>query len=209
MKGLLIGAVMIGQMAAQGVVTMDANGGQRSTGYSLGSVGVVRVGDAVPVLAVSNPRRWGLRRSAGRHGDTGFGDWGYVPDPYFYPEGDADPYPVLPGIIVLIPVIQKAETPPPPPATARPEIHEFHGPSSSSSSGTTYSIVSKDGRVQRAALVWVEGDALGYYAPDHSTGLAPIDSLDLQATRQRNAGQQLPWLPAQSQTTFCLNADAH
>ena len=240
MKGLLIGAViigaMVGQLAAQGVVTLETAGGAYVPAYSLGSVVALPLGDAVPAPAfvISNPRRWGLPYgSAGRHGDSGnadwaykppcadnpelchhgdsgFPDWGYASDPAFYPDNYGDSYTALPSAIVAIPAIQQADAPPQPtPASApvRSEMREYHWPSSDSedSSATTFSLVSKDGRVQSATAVWVQGNALCYYTPDQSTGRMLIDSIDREATRQFNAGKHLSlWLPPEHQTDLSL-----
>ena len=137
------------------------------------------------------------------HGSSGFPDWGYASDPAFYPNTSRGLYPVLPSAVVAVPVIQQAYTPAPPaspspaPAVARSEMREYHWPSAASdASAKTYSIVSKDGHVQSATAVWVQDNAVCYYTPDRSTGRMPIDSIDLEATHQRNADKQLNlWLP--------------
>jgi hypothetical protein len=46
--------------------------------------------------------------------------------------------------------------------------------------------------------VWVQDDALCYVTPDGSESCMPIDSIDRQATLQRNAEKQL---------NTCLPAD--
>jgi hypothetical protein len=216
MKGLLIGAVIIGaivgQLAAQGLNAMETAGAAYFPAYAPRTVVALPVGYAVPTLVISNPLRWGQSSGspAGRHGDSGYHDWGYASDPFFYPENYGDAYPVLTSAIVAMPVMQKADAPPPP-TPARPQMLEYHWPSSDSgSSATTYSIVSKDGRVLLAAAVWVKDNALCYYTPDHSTGRIRIDSIDRQATRQRNGQQQLNlWLPPERQTDLSLTSDGH
>lgn len=240
MKGLLIGAVIIGatidQLAAQGFVTLETSGGAHVPAYFLASVVALPLGDAVPAppFVNLNPRRWGLPySSAGRHPDSGFADWAYKPpcadtpelchhgdsrfpdwgyasDPAFYPDNYGDSYAVLPSAIVAMPAIQQADAlpqPTPASAPARSEMREYHWPSSNSenSSATTFSLVSKDGRVQSAIAVWVQGNALCYYTPDQSTGRMPIDSIDREATRQLNAGKHLNlWLPLERQTDLSL-----
>jgi hypothetical protein len=240
MKGLLIGAVIVGamvdQLAAQGIVTLETGGGAHVPAYFVGSVVALPLGDSVsaPALVISNQGRWGLPySSAGRygdsgfadwaykppcadkpelchHGDSGFPDWGYASDPAFYPDNYGDSYTVLPSAFVAIPVIQQADAPPQPTASApvRSEMREYHWPSSGSdSSATTFSFVSKDGRVQSATAVWVQGNALFYYTPDHSTGRILIDSIDREATRQLNAGKHLNlWLPPERQTDLSLTS---
>ena len=111
MRGLLIGAIMIGAMAnplaAQAVVTLEPAGGAYS--YSLGGVVALPVGDAVPALVMASPHQWGLPYGSAAptnsgvpdwvyrspcevtpelcsHGASGFPDWGYASDPAFYPD---------------------------------------------------------------------------------------------------------------------------
>jgi hypothetical protein len=205
----MIGAT-VDQFAAQGAA-METGREVHSQAYVLGTVVVQQVGDAVPTFVISSPLRWGLRSPVGRHGDKGFRDWGYAPDPYFYPEDYYNVYPLLPSFIVVTTVIQQADAPPQRTLPqARSEMSEYHWPpSGSGSSATTYSIVSKDGRVQFATAVWVQGSALCYYRPDHSTGRMPVDSIDIQATRQRNAEQQLLWLPLENQTASYTSSSRH
>jgi len=228
---------MVDQLAAQGVVTLETGGGAHLSTYFVDSVVALPLGDAVPApaLVISNPGRWGLRYSSAaghgdsgladwsykppcadkpelcHHGDSGFPDWGYASDPAFYPDNYGDSYTVLPSAIVAIPVIQQAYAPPQPTASApaRSEMREYHWPSSGSedSSATTFSLVSKDGRVQSATAVWVQGNALCYYTPDQSTGRMLIDSIDRESTRQLNAGKQLNfWLPPERQTDLSLTS---
>jgi hypothetical protein len=213
MKRLLITSMMmiaatVDQLAAQGVVTINTGGAVQSPASVLGTVVVQQVRDAAPAMVISNPRRWGLRGSRGRHGDRAFGDWGYAPDPYFYPEEYDDLYPVPPTFIVVTTLTRQADAPAQAtPAPAKSEMREYNWPSSGSdSSKTTYSIVSRDGQVEFATAVWVQGNEIGYYRPDHSTGRMTVDSIDSQATRQRNAEQKLLWLPSESQTDSYLAA---
>ena len=196
---VFVGAAMMGaifhQLAAQDVSATNTGSGAQYSGYTLGTVVALSVGNVVPALVISNPRRWFQPPgSPSRHGD-GFPDSGYAADP-FYPETDDYPYPLRPSAIVAVPVIQTADTPPPPP-TAESYMREYHWPSSGSgSSAATYSIVSKNGKVLLAAAVWVHDNVLSYYTPDHNTGRIPVDSIDRQTTRQRNAEQQIVlWLP--------------
>jgi hypothetical protein len=201
MKGLFIGVVMMGamlhQLAAQNVSATATRDGAPYSGYTLGTVVALPIGNVVPALVISNPRRWFQPPgSPSRHGD-GFPDSGYASDPFFYPETYDDAYPVGPSAIVAVPVILNADTPPPPPPTPESDMRDYHWPSSGGrSSATTYSIVSKDGKVLFAAAVWIQDNVLSYYTPDHNTGRIPIGSIDRQATRQRNAEQQIIlWLP--------------
>lgn len=209
---LLTSMVVIGatacQVAAQGVVTIHTGHAVRSPAYISGTVLVQQIGRSVPALAISNPRRWGLRSPVGRHGDRGFGDWGYASDPYFYPDDYAEADWVRPSITVIATAIQQSDAPPQPsPAPPRSEMHEYEWPPADSAARpTTYLIVCKDGRVQVATAVWVQGDTLWFYTPDHSTGRLPLDFVDNRTTRQRNGEQQLHWLPSDNQTDSYLIA---
>ena len=87
----------------------------------------------------------------------------------------------------------------PPEPSIRPEVQEYNWPSApSDSNAASFSIVSKDGQVQSATAVWVQDDTLCYVTPDGSESRMPIDSIDRQATGQRNAEKQL---------NICLPAD--
>ena len=150
------------------------------------------------------------------HGHSNFPDWGYASDPAFYPDHNLDAYQVLPSAVVTIPVIRQPNAPAPPtftpapptPAPSRSELRQYSWHSSErDSSATTFSIVSNDGWVQLAAAVWVQGNALCYYGPDHSTGRIPLDSIDREATRQRNAAKQLSLsLPPTHETDLSLTS---
>src|SRR5207249_5074347 len=97
-----------------------------------------------------------------------------------------------PGIIVLMPQVELPEPPAPPPPPIRPQIREYQWPASSDdSAAASFTIVSKDQRVQSAVAVWVQDKFVCYFAPDGSSGRMPIDSIDREATRQRNAEKQL------------------
>jgi len=187
MKGLVISALMIGGLAGQLAAQSNFPGG------------VMALGGAVPVRGTSNSI-WSPDPPCGRradgHGDNGYAYWGAC-DPLYAGNYGGD-Y-ASPSVSVAIPQVVApplAAVPSPP---VRPEVHEYHWPSSpSDSSATTFSIVSKDGRVQSASAVWVQDDALGYVTPDGSESRMPMDSIDRQATRQRNAEKQLK---------ICLPAD--
>jgi hypothetical protein len=163
-------------------------------------IGAVMIGGMVGHLAANSI--WSPEPPCGRRpeppGDNGYPSWGHACDP-LYAGNNGNGY-LAPSVTVAIPQVVAA----PPPARPseppiRPEVHEYHWPSShSDSSATAFSIVSKDGRVQSATAVWVQDDALCYVTPDGSESRMPIDSIDRQATRQRNAEKQL---------NICLPAD--
>jgi hypothetical protein len=190
MKRLLIGAVMIGGIAGQ--LAAQPN--------SPGSVVVISAGGAELLLGSPNLSWWdnpSCGRPAGRNGDKGFGYWGYACDP-LYANNNVNGYPA-PSVTVAIPQVVAALPARPPEPPIRPEVHEYNWPSSpSDSSAASFSIVSKDGRVQSAIAVWAQDDTLCYVTPDGSESRMPIDSIDRQATLQRNVEKQL---------NICLPAD--
>ena len=166
---------------------------------SPGSVVVISAGGPEILLGSPNLSSWDAPpcgRPTGRNGDNGFGYWGYACDPFYGNNGNGYP---APSVTVAIPHVVAALPARPPEPPIRPEVHEYNWPSSpSDSSAASFSIVSKDGGVQSATAVWVEDDALRYVKPDGSESRMPIDSIDRQATRQRNAEKQL---------NICLPAD--
>jgi hypothetical protein len=194
MKGLLIGAVMITAMVDQ--LTAQANFPSNS-----GNVGVERALDRLLHGTLSRWEDTSCDRRPGRHEDWGFPYWGYACDPFFYPGNYGGDYPT-PSVSV-----PQVVAPPPPAVPAppiRPEVREYHWPSSpSDSSATTLSIVSKDGRVQSAIALWVQDNALCYITADGRESRMPIDFIDRQATRQRNAEKHLNFsLPAEISTAY-------
>ncbi len=184
MKRLLICAVMTGAMVGQ----LAAQGFQRG-------VVVLSPGGVVVVPGSSNPAWWDdptCGRPPGRDGPA------YACDPYYAGNSAR-------SVMIAMPwfVAPPAPAPPPPPQpTVRSEVREYHWPSSGSdSSAATFSIFSKDGQPQSAVMVWVEDDALCYVTSGGSQGRMPIDSIDRQATHQRNAEKRLNfWLPDESST---------
>ena len=187
MKRVLIGVLLMGGMAgqssAQGRVTIQSlDGGHPGNGVVgplLGGGG--DIGLNVPI--------WGY----GPWGATPY--WQYAPHWRYYSFYDSSSYlgdyqyPAQPGVAV---VTTQPEAPAPPTPPIRPEIHEYQWPSSGNDSGvTTFSVVTKDGRVQSATAVWFQGDELCYFRSDGSKGRMPIDSVDRRATHQRNAAKQL------------------
>jgi len=189
MKRLLSGVIIMGAMVSQ--LTAEAK--------LPGGVLVLYLGRILVIAGTSSQNCWGdpsCGRPGGRNGDKSFPSWGYACDPFYAGNYGGDHS--APSVTIAIPQAV-APAPPPPAPPVRPEVREYHWPSSGShSSGATFSIVSKDGRVQSAAMVWVQDNTLCYLAPGGSQGRMPIDSIDRQATRQRNAEKHLNfWLPAE------------
>jgi hypothetical protein len=204
----MVGAIA-GQLAAQHGGTGHPGGGAHFAGGHHYPEGVVvpPVGDVVPGLGPStlswhdrSSRGWGANRwgnSGSNYGYAGYGpDYGYdyAFDP-FYANRDVEPNPApQPGLVVLMPQVEALPPPPPPPI--RPETREYTWPAAETDSSATFSIVSKDGQVQSATAVWVQDQTLCFFTPDGNKGRMAIESVDRQATRQRNAEKQLSlWLP--------------
>ena len=77
----------------------------------------------------------------------------------------------------------------PPPPPVRPEIHEYTWPKSATNA--VFSIVAKDGSVQSAVAVWVQGNSVRYIGPEGTAGHLPLDSVNRQATRRANSEKNL------------------
>jgi len=92
-----------------------------------------------------------------------------------------------PVAIVPMPVPQTPvpELPPPPPAT--PVVHEYSWPESSGDGGKAFAIISKNGTVQPAIAVWVQGDRLCFITPDGISRQLPLDEVDRQSTTRINS----------------------
>ena len=163
MKRFLFGAVIVGAMT----------GRMLAQTHSPETVVVVSCGSSV-----LSPLSWGFDSACGRPPwDTYFPYAGYACDPYYAGWGRTYNAPTS-SIAIRQPVAPEPPAPPPlpPPAPAVVlQVHEYHWPSSGSGSGMTgYSIVSKDGRVEFATVVWVQDDALCYVKLDGDDGRAPL-----------------------------------
>jgi len=173
--------MMIGAIAGQLVAQSNLSGG----------VMVLSPGGGVLVLGWEDPS-CGRQAQAAHNADKRFPYWGYACDP-LYAGNNGVGYPAL-SVTVAIPQVL---APPPPAPIVRPEVREYHWPSSGSdSNATTFSIVSRDGRVESASMVWVQDNAVCFVTPDGDQGRIPLDSIDRKATRQRNAEKQTELLVA-------------
>jgi len=92
----------------------------------------------------------------------------------------------------------------PPPPPVRPEIHEYKWPESASNA--VFSIVAKDGSVQSAVAVWVQGNSVRYIGPEGTAGHLPLDSVNRQATRRANSEKNPRWHcpPARARAADCV-----
>ena len=200
MKRLVIGALMIGAMA--GLLAAQGN--------LLGPVVVLSAGGAVLVPGAPSQSWWdepscGRQEQAARRRENGLSYRAYACDP-FYARNDGEGNQANVTLATPQGVATPPLAPPPLPLPVRSEMREYHWPSSASnSSATTFSLVSKDGRVESAAMVWVQDDALYYVTPDGRNGSMPIDSIDREASRRRNEDRPISWLPTEDRTKTSAN----
>ena len=203
-KQPLVGAVIIGSLFCSCLGAqrggMAWGGGARYQGNH-----VLLLGDPLqpwrfinPGLPVHHVRGWGFDR-------RGFNGYGYPFGgyPLGVSYGDAPEYAdgaPQPGgtIIVLVPQFEAPVLPPPPPI--RPQIHEYNWPAPGGDAmPARFSIVSKDHNVESAVAVWVQDGVVHYVTPDGRDHQMKVQSVDREATRQRNAQKGLSlWLPAGS-----------
>ena len=78
-----------------------------------------------------------------------------------------------------------------PPVT--PQVHEYPAPAAPAPSkeAATFAIVLENGSVLSATAVTVQGNALQIVDPDGEHHRVPLDSINREATRQRNAERNL------------------
>ena len=109
-----------------------------------------------------------------------------------------DGNPSGPSVIVLVPVSPSAPEPPPsPPPPAKPVMREYHWPDTDDNSeGTAFAIVSKDGAVRQATMVWRVSDTLHFITRSGGADQVPYASISREATHLANPGKPLrAWLP--------------
>jgi hypothetical protein len=180
--------------------TMVRGGGRA---HFPGNVVVPPIGSAVPPLGPGSPtlpaHPWAWRQGLQRDNGFNFPSLGYTSyfDPFYTSTNQMQP---SPSIIVVMPQMELPPPPAPPPPPIQPQTREYNWPASSGgSAATSFSIVTKDQKVASAVAVWVQNNQLCYTAPEGSAGCMPIDSVDREATRRRNAEMQLIlWLPSGS-----------
>ena len=125
--------------------------------------------------------------------DYGLGYPTYYGD-YGAPMGDVNQS--APGNVIVVPVLPP-EPPPPPPPPARPVIHEYQWPNTSSEdTATTFAIVTKDNVTHYATMVWIDGDQLRFIDSHGGSGRLSRASISHDLTYQANSGKNLKaWLP--------------
>ncbi len=128
----------------------------------------------------------------------GFRAPGYFPLPYFYPDLPYSPatysLPAEPGPPVTI--IQQFGAPPaqasaPQQPQVTPEVHEYSTPPESGTEPATFTIVLKNGSVLSASAAFVQGGVLQIVDPEGQHRRIPLDSIDRDTTRRRNAERNL------------------
>jgi hypothetical protein len=114
--------------------------------------------------------------------------------PYYPAAAYSYPAESSPGGVTII---QQFAAPPAPAAAEQPavtpQIHEYPAPAapSSESAPATFAIVLKNGSTLSATAVTVQDSALQIVDPDGEHRRVPLDSIDREATRRRNAERNL------------------
>lgn len=183
-------AVQLGLMLA---LAAGAGFGQRPGGLPRGN-GLPPIGP-IPSLGGSPRPQFVQQQRAAQRGlrSPAFYSLPYYPDVYSAPVYGTPDAPVGPGVTI----IQQFEAPPAPAAAEQPpvtpQIHEYSAPGAPAS-GTepaTFAIVLKDGRTLSATAVTIQSGALQIVEPDGEHRRVPLDSIDREATRRRNAERNL------------------
>jgi hypothetical protein len=113
----------------------------------------------------------------------------------YYPAAYSDSEAPTSGGLTIIqqfappPAVVSAEEPLP----VAPQIREYPTPQAPAPAGepATFAIVLKDGKTLSAAAVTAQGAALQIVDPDGGHQRVPLDSIDREATRRRNAERNL------------------
>ena len=144
----------------------------------------------IPPFSGVSPRPQFAPRRAPEHGGRfpGYSPLLYYPATYSAP-ADAAPA----GVTIIQQFV------PPVPAVAAeqpsviPQIREYAAPVAPASGAepATFAIVLKNGSVLSAAAVTVQGNALQIVDPDGEHRRVPLDAIDRETTRRRNAERNL------------------
>jgi hypothetical protein len=135
--------------------------------------------------------------------DSRWNDPGFYGNPFFHdyygsPGMYGDGYQASPAVYVLMPVQAppEPEPPPPPPEPARPVVHEYSWPDDGGDHHATFSIVSRDSKVDQAVAVWVQDNEVRYTKAGGSTGRMALAAIDCGATERLNTEKKLTlWIP--------------
>jgi len=147
-----------------------------------------------PPFPLSGRTNFGGRRSSFGNSFRGFGggfpwayaslydDWGFGDGyPYDYPQQQPNIY------IVMPPPQEPTEPPPPPPA---PVIREYHW-QEQVEPPAPFSIVTTNGTVYTATLVWVEGNSVHFHSTEGGSRQLPLSSVSRSLTQAANAQKNL------------------
>jgi len=178
-------AAQLGLMLA---LAAGAGFGQRPGGVPLGR-GLPPLGPIPPLSGSPRPQFAQQQRAAQR----GLRSPVLYSLPYYPADYGAPDVPAGPGVTI----IQQFGAPPAPAAAEQPpvtpEIHEYSAPvaPASATEPATFAIVLKDGRTLSATAVTIQGSALQMVEPDGEHRRVPLDSIDREVTRRRNAERNL------------------
>jgi hypothetical protein len=89
---------------------------------------------------------------------------------------------------MMVLALPRFYSPPPPPPT--PTIREYSWPETGDG-GSTFSIVLKNGTVERATAVWTQDDRLYFITPDGDTRSVQPSEVDRASTERINGAQKL------------------
>jgi hypothetical protein len=103
---------------------------------------------------------------------------------------------------------QSPEPPPPPPPPVTPVLHVYNWPEQVNTSAT-FSIVTTNGTVYLATMVWVEGGNVHFNSVDGGVRQMPLSSVSRSLTQtanaQKNLNLPLPWTQALRATVATAN----
>jgi len=178
-------AVQLGLMLT---LAAGAGFGQRPGGNPLGN-GLPPLSPIPPFSGSPRPQFAQQQRAAQR----GLRGPALYSLPYYPAAYSTQDVPIGPGVTI----IQQFGAPPAPAAAEQPpvtpEIHEYSAPvgPTPETESATFVIVLKDGRTLSATAVTIQGGALQMVEPDGEHRRVPLDSIDREATRRRNAERNL------------------
>lgn len=198
MKGLILVAMAI----LVPLHTVAQRGGARGVGRGTGGSGSIArpIRPMLPTAPNSNGPGQNLNsrgvilsgrsnRSVGP-GGYGWGGYPYCGDCGYQNDYGEGGYQSPPNGMVAMP-FQDGPAYPPPPRPVRSEIREYHWPDPPGNPNATFSIVSKDGTIYRAALVWAQDNSVRFLTPEGTSLELPLASVDRERTSQANAEQNL------------------
>ena len=155
------------------------------------------LGNPLPPLSpipplVSSPRpQFGARSVPQRR----FRGAGFFPLPYYYPEQPyypanySEPAEPMPPVTIIQQFAPDSQSPPPPVTS---EMHEYATAAPPPpGEPPTFTIVLKNGTALQAAAASVQGGMLQIVDPNGEHRRIPLDTIDRETTRRRNAERNL------------------